>query len=218
MGAHSRVDEDLHGEPHYYQEEDPYPSVPEGVTTFMNAPAGHSFDEDERAISRWHGGADLGLLVMRLVLGAIFLAHGSQKVFGVLGGPGIDGFARFLESGGYRDARTLAWATGVTELAGGGLVVLGLFTPLAAAGLVAVLANALLLKWRGGFFLPTGVEYEVAVAALATGLAFTGPGRVALDNGRPWYRHPLVSGFTCLIIAAGVAAAVFVVLRQHHPL
>jgi putative oxidoreductase len=198
-------------------DEDPYPSVPGGLTQSIDRRADNLFDEDQK-VSRgrgWHGGADLGLFLIRLVLGGIFIAHGCQKLFGAFGGPGIDGFANMLTSNGFRDARILSWVTGGTELAGGGLLVLGLFTPLAAAGVAAVVANVVLLKWHSGFFIPKGFEYELALAGVAAGLAFIGPGRAALDNGRYWYRHPLASGFICLVIAGGAAAAIYFGLRHH---
>lgn len=173
----------------------------------------HYDDEDERKPFGWSGSADLGLLVLRLALGGAFVAHGLQKVFGLFGGPGIDGFERYLQAAGFREARILAWVTGVTELAGGGLLVLGLFTPLAAAGVLGVMANVVALKFRGGFFAPNGVELEVAYAAMAFGLLFAGPGRAALDYNRGWFRHPLVAGFLCLLLAAGATTATLYVFR-----
>ncbi|MEU4746118.1 DoxX family protein, partial [Actinosynnema sp. NPDC023658] len=83
-------------------------------------------DDEERRPFGWTAGPDIGLLVLRLALGGAFVVHGLQKVFGLFGGPGIDGFAQYLQSAGFREARILAWVTGVTELAGGGLLVLGL--------------------------------------------------------------------------------------------
>ncbi len=170
-------------------------------------------DEDERKPFGWTAGADIGLLVLRLALGGAFVMHGLQKVFGLFGGPGIDGFARYLQSAGFREARILAWVTGVTELGGGALLVLGLFTPLAAAGVLGVMANVIALKYRGGFFAPNGVELEAAYAAMAFAALFAGPGRAALDYNRSWFRHPLLSGFTCLVIAAGATAATLYVFR-----
>ncbi|MDQ2586182.1 DoxX family protein [Saccharothrix yanglingensis] len=183
------------------------------VTT-LDEPASHYDDEDdERRPFGWSAGPDIGLLVLRLALGGAFVVHGSQKVFGLFGGPGVDGFANYLQSVGFREPRILAWVTGVTELAGGGLLVLGLFTPLAAAGVLGVMANVIALKYRGGFFAPNGVELEVAYAAMAFGLLFAGPGRAALDYDRGWFRHALLAGFICLVLAAGATAATLYVFR-----
>lgn len=169
--------------------------------------------EDERKKFRWTAGPDLGLLGMRAVLGGIFVLHGLQKVFGLFGGPGINGFAQSLEKMGYRESVVLAWVTGITELAGGSLLVLGLFTPLAAAGLLGVMANVIALKYKGGFFGPNGVELELALAGMAFAALFAGPGRAALDYNRSWFRHPLAAGFIALLIAGGGAAVTLLVFR-----
>lgn len=167
------------------------------------------FEPDPKSL-RWNAGTDLGLLILRLALGGVFVAHGAQKLFGVLGGPGPDGFAQMLQGMGFRESATLSLVTGVTELGGGALLVLGLFTPLAAAGLVGVMVNAVALQFGAGFFASSGgVEYEVVLGCLGLGLLFTGPGRVALDNGRSWFRHPLAGGLVGLVVAAGASAAVF---------
>ena len=164
----------------------------------------------------WTAGADLGLLVLRLSIGALFLAHGSQKLFGVLGGPGSLGFARALQGMGFQQAGTLSLVTGTTELASGALLVLGLFAPLAAAGIVGLMANAVFVKLGHGFFATAGgFEYEAVLGVVGLGLMFTGPGRVALDNGRWWFRRPVLAGFISLVVAA--AASVGVLLGLHHP-
>ena len=168
---------------------------------------------DDRKKFGWTAGPDLGLLGLRAVLGGIFVLHGLQKVFGLFGGPGINGFAQSLEKMGYRESVVLAWVTGVTELAGGGLLVLGLFTPLAAAGLLAVMANVIALQYKGGFFGPNGVELELALAGMAFAALFAGPGRAALDYNRSWFRHPLAAGFIALLLGAGGAAVTFFVFR-----
>lgn len=172
-------------------------------------PVSH-FDDtvDNRKPFGWTAGPDLGLLVLRLALGGAFVVHGLQKVFGLFGGPGIDGFAAFLQQSGFREPKILAWVTGVTELGGGALLVLGLFTPLAAAGILGVMANAIVVKWGSGFFGAPGIELESAFAAMAFALLFAGPGRVALDKGRSWFRRPLLSGFIFLFIAAASSAAI----------
>lgn len=163
---------------------------------------------------RWNGGTDFGLLVLRLALGAVFIAHGAQKLFGVLGGSGIDGVAAMLGEMGFEQTRPLAIVTGVTEFGGGLLLVLGLFTPLAAAGLLGVMANAIALRYGAGFFASSnGIEYELMLGSVALGLLFTGPGRVAVDNGWPWFRRPIVAGMTGLVLAAAASVTVLVVLH-----
>lgn len=162
----------------------------------------------------WNVGADFGLLVIRLVLGGIFAAHGAQKLFGVLGGSGPEAFAQSLAKSGFQQSQILSLVTGGTELGAGALLVLGLFTPLAAAGIAGVMASAVIGTRLGdGFFSPDGYEYNVVLTALAVGLMFIGPGRAALDNGRSWFRHPVVSGIICLLIAAGSSAGVLFFLH-----
>ncbi len=175
---------------------------------------GVDFYDDVDRGARWHGGADLGLLILRLALGVILGLHGAQKLFGVLGGPGTDGFAESLTTMGFEQTAILSLVTGAAELGGGALLVLGLFTPLGAAGIAGVMGPAIALNAQSGFFASDGgVEFEVMLLAAAVALMFTGPGRASLDNGRAWYRRPLLSGFLCLLLAAGSAAAVFFLLR-----
>jgi putative oxidoreductase len=158
----------------------------------------------------WTSGTDIGLLIIRLVLGGIMAAHGAQKVFSWFNGAGLDGFATFLTEQGYRQADALSAAAGFAELVGGLLVVLGVFTPLAAAGLLSVMINAIWLQWDSGLFLSDGgFEFELALAGMAAGLVFAGPGRVALDNGRAWFRHSVATGWICLLAGAGVGAGVY---------
>lgn len=169
----------------------------------------------ERRPQAWSAGADLGLLVLRLALGAMFLAHGAQKLFGAFGGPGSEGFARALEKMGYEQAPVLSMVTGVTEFGAGALLVLGLFTPLAAAGILGVMANVVFSKLGAGVFASGGgFEYEAMFGVVALALMFTGPGRVALDNGRAWYRRPVLTGFLCLILAAAASAVVLTVFHR----
>jgi putative oxidoreductase len=166
---------------------------------------GDGFDH-ERPPARWHGGADFGLLVLRIAVGGIFIAHGLQHVFGLLHGSGIAGFARFIDAAGFSDSTVLAWVAGITELGGGVLVVLGLFSQLGAAGLLGLMANVVAMKWPLGFFAP-GYEYELLLGVCAFALLFTGPGRAALERHAAWYRHPVLTGFVFLIVSAVATAA-----------
>jgi putative oxidoreductase len=152
---------------------------------------------------------DLGRLLLRLTIGGTFFVHGTQKLFGWFGGYGPDGTGQFFESLGLRPGRRNAIVTGATETGGGILVALGLATPLAAAGLSAVMITALRTAvWKEGIKPATG-EHEVLLAAAALALTETGPGTPSLDsalgrerNGLWWTLAALGAG------AAGSAAAI----------
>jgi putative oxidoreductase len=169
---------------------------------------------DVRRPLRWHGGADFGLLVLRIVIGGTFIGHGLQQLFGLFHGIGYHGFVDFVRVSGYTDPGVLAWIAGGTELVGGALLVVGLFTPLGAAALLGLLANVIVLKWKIGFFDP-GYELEMVLSGAVFALLFAGPGRVSLDRPTPWFRRPVLNGFIFLIIGAAVAVVFLLVLRNH---
>src|SRR5258708_980035 len=79
---------------------------------------------------------DIAFFLLRVAIGLIFAAHGAQKVFGWWGGPGMDGWRGAMEHMGIRPAAFWAVVSAGVELIGGLLLVLGLFTPFAAAALV----------------------------------------------------------------------------------
>jgi putative oxidoreductase len=142
-----------------------------------------------------------GLLLVRLVVGLTLAAHGYQKFYG---GGRIPGAARWFDSIGLRPGRLHALAAAGTELGAGVLLAAGLLTPFAAAGIVGVMLVAAWTVHRGkGFFLTTGGwEYNLILAAVAVGVAITGPGRWSLDNALGIH---LVSGWG-LLLSAGLGA------------
>ncbi len=167
----------------------------------------------------WNGGADFGLLLLRFAVGGVIFAHGAQKVFGIWGGPGIGAFAQMLAGYGYQQSGTLSWVTGIAELVAGAFVVLGVVTPLAAAALLAIMINAVLVKLGNGFFVSSAagsgaVEFDVVLGLASAAIVLTGPGRIALDNGRAWHRRPAPWGVLALVIGVAVAVLVRVLLRQ----
>jgi putative oxidoreductase len=188
-------------------------------------PGGGGFGAPEPAQTRpnrrplaWNPGTDVGLLLLRFAVGGTFFAHGMQIVSGLWGGPGIDQFARTLEGFGFQQAAILAWVAGITAVAGGALVVIGFLTPLAAAGLLALMINSVAVKIGNGFFIasPAGanaVELDIVLGLAAAALVLTGPGRVALDNGRGWHRRPASWGVLALVIGVVAAVLVLVLLR-----
>jgi putative oxidoreductase len=127
---------------------------------------------------------EIGLLVLRLVVGLGFAAHGAQKLFGLFNGYGIEGTAGMFEKLGLRPGRQHAWAAGTAELLGGLLIALGLVTPFAAAALVAVMTAAVLtVHLSKGFFNSNGgYEYNLVLAAALFALAAIGAGEWSLDN------------------------------------
>jgi putative oxidoreductase len=127
---------------------------------------------------------DLGLLIVRLVIGITLAAHGSQKLVRWFGGGGLAGTAPFFEQLGFRPGRLHAALAGIAETGGGLLLAAGLLTPLAAAPLIAVMVVAVgSVHWGKGFFLQTGgFEYNLVLAAGALAVAFTGPGAISLDR------------------------------------
>ena len=124
---------------------------------------------------------DLALLILRVAAGATLVAHGVNHW---RGGGKIAGTAGWFESLGLRQPKLQAWASVVTEIGAGVLLILGLITPLAAAALVAVMLVALILAHRGnGFFIfNSGWEYVMVLATVCVVIGVTWPGVISLDS------------------------------------
>nr|WP_272918569.1 DoxX family membrane protein [Streptomyces sp. HUCO-GS316] len=126
---------------------------------------------------------DLGLLLLRMGVGGVLAAHGTQKLFGWFGGHGIEGTGQFMESVGYEPGKASARAAGLAEAGGGTLLALGLATPAAGASAAGAMAGASAVHTPNGFFnAEGGYEYAATLGLTAAGLAVTGPGRLSLDH------------------------------------
>lgn len=125
---------------------------------------------------------NLALLFLRLVVGALFVGHGTQKAFGWFGGYGIAGTAGFMEQLGLKPGRLHATAAAFGETAGGLLVLLGLWTPVGAALIVAVMLVAIKTVHlaKGVWNTNGGFEYPLTLIAVALFLAANGPGTYSL--------------------------------------
>jgi len=137
--------------------------------------------------------AAFGPAVLRLAVGAIFVAHGAQKLFGLWGGGGPNGTAAFFAQLGLTPAFPLAIFVGLVELFGGLLLLAGAFTAIVAAVLTI---NMLVAAWTvhvpNGFFLNWtmtpgqghGYEFNLVLIGALVSLMFSGPGALSFDSHR----------------------------------
>lgn len=180
-----------------------------------------SVEPEPEPTTRWHAGLDFGLLILRVAVGGTALLHGLYR-FGMFGGPGMDGVANGLAANGFTSQSTiLAYLLAVTEVGAGGLLVLGMFSPLAAAAILAINATAVYVHREIGYFplvqvdgaqLP-GYAFPLMTGAAALTLLFTGPGRIGIDVATTWRRKPVPFGIVGVLLAAGAAVAVLVLFR-----
>jgi putative oxidoreductase len=180
--------------------------------------------DDPRSDGR-RGTQDLGLMLLRWAVGALMVGHGLQKAFGWWGGPGLNGFEDSLTSMGFKYADMLTYIATGAQILAGVLLILGLFTPLAAAGALAYLLNGLLVEATAAHqearlsdFLTDGHEYKVILVAAVVAIILAGPGRYGLDAGRGWARRPFVGSFAALLIGIGGGIALWVFLNGANPL
>ena len=155
-----------------------------------------------------------GRLAARVLIGGLFIGHGTQKLFGWFGGPGRAGTEGMMESLQMRPAKAHGLAAGVTETLGGGLLALGIATPAAAAMLTGVMTTAIkkVHLANGPWAANGGWEYNAVLIASVAILAETGPGDLSLDHalgtertGPAWALGALATGVaaSALTIWAG---------------
>jgi len=137
--------------------------------------------------------APFGLTVLRLCVGAVFIAHGAQKLFAVWAGPGLAGTATMLGSLGFPYGYPLAILLALTEFVGGIFLILGGLTRWVALALAIDMGVAIWkVHYRHGFFmnwsaepgLGHGVEFTLVLLAAVLCLALAGPGALSIDEWR----------------------------------
>ncbi len=128
-------------------------------------------------------------LVVRVVLGLVFVAHGSQKVLGAFGGPGLKGVVANMKQMGV--PAPLAVLAAFTEFLGGLAVVVGFLARPAALGLAVVMVVAIAtVHAKHGFFLNMhmipgrghGFEFNLALLAMALSIVVGGAGMWSIDR------------------------------------
>lgn len=128
---------------------------------------------------------DVGLLLIRVIVGVVFAFHGAQKLFGAFDGPGLEGAAGFMESLGLPLPTVSAALAGGAEFFGGLAFITGVAHRLFAIPLTFTMLVAAFVAHGDAFALSAGgMEYSLTLGVVAAGLGLTGPGRFALMSGR----------------------------------
>jgi putative oxidoreductase len=156
-----------------------------------------------------------GLLLARLVFGVLMAAHGTQKLFGWLGGYGLAGTAGFFEQLGFRPGRLFVVTASVAELGGGLLMAGGLLGPVGPALVLSVMiVAAVTVHWKNGLFAATsGIEVPLLYSAWAVALALTGPGPFSLDAALG-IDHTWTPAIKVAALAAGAVGGVLNLLAR----
>lgn len=160
---------------------------------------------------------DVGLLILRVVLGLTLAAHGYNKFFG---GGRIPGTARWFESIGMKFGTFQAVVAASTEISAGLGLAAGLLTPIPAAGFVALMLVAAWTVHRphGFFIINEGWEYVMVLAVGAVAVATVGPGQLSLDRlifGKDTWLH----GWAGLVLSVllGLGGAIGQLLIFYRP-
>lgn len=182
-------------------------------------------DDPRLKMARQRGTQHLGLMVLRVGVGVVLVIHGMQKMFGWWDGPGIDGFKNSLTELGFQHADILSYLAAGAQIVAGALLVLGLFTPVVAAGALAYLVNSLLAdiatqRQHGhlNFFLPGGNEYHIVLIIALVAIILAGPGLYGFDAGRGWARRPFIGSSAALLIGVGGGIGFWALFNGVNPL
>lgn len=167
------------------------------------------------------GTLSFGLLLLRLVIGGLLLVRGLQTLFAFGGDPGLDVLQQQWSD--YNGAQILAVVVPAAEVVAGGLLILGLLTPFAAA-LAAVVAGFMTLNefnnYQGTLW-PYGlspyIQMWVLIGTGTMATIFAGPGSISLDRNRAWNTRPLVSAWIFAIVAVAATVVLWLAIGGGNP-
>ncbi len=153
---------------------------------------------------------ELGMFILRLLIGLLFIGRGAQKLFGWFGGRGLKGTGEWMESLNLSPGRFWALVAGLAELLGGLGLALGFITPVAAALIIGVLLMAILKVHlvHGLWASENGLEYPLVNVFLAAFLGLWGASQYSVDA---MLKLAYPSPMTFWIALAVVVAAVVVI-------
>jgi putative oxidoreductase len=157
------------------------------------------------------------VLLARLLIGGLFIGHGTQKLFGWFGGYGPEGTGGYMESLGLKPGREHALAAGATEAGGGALFALGLATPAAGAAITGVMATAIrtVHQPNGPWVTENGWEHPASIIAAVLAVVDAGPGPVSLDAALGSERKG--TGWALAALIAGVGGAALLLKDWERP-
>jgi len=130
----------------------------------------------------------LSLLLIRFTVGLVVMAHGAQKLVGIGGGPGLQGWTANVGKMGFQPAPFWGLVSVSAEFLGGTALAVGFFTPVAAALIVAQMFVAIVkVHWPRGFWVSSGgLEYAFVIAVVSAAVGLGGPGRYSVDATLGW--------------------------------
>jgi putative oxidoreductase len=128
---------------------------------------------------------DVALLIARILVGVVFMAHGAQKLFGAFGGPGLSAFVGMMGPLGYLVA--------IGEFFGGLGLVVGFLSRFSAASIIVIMLGAIgMVHGKVGFFMNwmgnqggEGFEYHLLAIAILLVILIAGPGRYVASRALP---------------------------------
>jgi putative oxidoreductase len=161
----------------------------------------------------------VGKLAARALIGGLFIGHGTQKLAGWFGGPGLEGTQGMMTALNMHPAKRNALAAGVTETAGGALLAAGLATPLASAALIGTMVTAIrkVHLANGPWAANGGWEYNAVLIAAAAVLAEAGPGPASLDHALGMERSGPAWGLGALALGVATSFAVVEAGKRNAP-